>query len=189
MIKRFKPGLKKCKTCPVYFEKSIYKPLQEVCGPFCAIKLVRSRTEAKEKKEWKKVKKVWKDKLKTLGQHEQEARKVFQKFIRLRDNDLACISCGSVHSKQWDASHYYEAGVYSALIFDETNVHKACVTCNRWHSGNLLNYRNGLIERFGIGYVELLEEKAKSGKDYKYSKDELIGIKQKYEQKIKQFGC
>ena len=54
--------------------------------------------------------------------------KLFHKFIRERDKDKPCISCGQYTTLQ--AGHFYSGGHYSALRFDEDNVHGQCLRCN-----------------------------------------------------------
>jgi hypothetical protein len=127
-----------------------------------------------------------KQKLKTLSQYEAEAKKSFQKYVRFRDKDFPCISCGTTKGKTWHGSHYFSANLYSGLIFNENNVHKSCDYCNVFLHGNLLEYRKGLLNRFGLKYVEQLESIADENRVYKYTKDELIEIKKKYDGKIKE---
>jgi len=124
-------------------------------------------------------------KLKTLSDYEAEAKKSFQKWVRLRDEALSCISCGTDKAKSWHGSHFYSANLYSGLIFDERNVHKSCDYCNVFLHGNLLEYRKGLIARYGLEYVEQLESISNESRVYKYTKEELIQIKKKYDDKIK----
>jgi len=121
-----------------------------------------------------------------LSDYEYEAKKSFQKWVRLRDEELGCISCGTDKAKSWHGSHFYSANLYSGLIFDERNVHKSCDYCNVFLHGNLLEYRKGLIARYGLEYVEQLESISNESRVYKYTKDELIQIKKKYDDKIKQ---
>lgn len=140
----------------------------------------RSRIERDKTKEAR-------EKLKTLSQYEAEAKAVFQKWVRLRDKDLPCISCGNPKPTDWCGSHYFAAGTYSGMIFDERNVHGACNTfCNLMNSGNLIGYRIGLVNRFGEDFVKQLEYDANERRNYKYTKAELIEIKQKYLKKIKE---
>lgn len=127
-------------------------------------------------------------KLKTLSEYEAEAKKVFQKYIRMRDEEQNCISCGTNNAKSWHGSHFYSANLYSGLIFDERNVHKSCDYCNVFLHGNLLEYRKGLLERYGSLFVEKLEADSVNKRVYKYTKDELIEIKNKYETKIKELN-
>ena len=70
--------------------------------------------------------------------------------------------------------------MYSGLIFEEMNCHKQCGRCNRFYHGNLIEYRKGLVVRYGPLYVEALEDMANSGRNRKWSKQELIEIRNKY---------
>jgi hypothetical protein len=125
-------------------------------------------------------------KLKTLSDYEAEAKKVFQKWVRLRDAGKPCKSCQNPNPSDWCGSHFFSAGVYSGMIFDERNCHGCCNTyCNKYLSGNLINYRINLVLEFGEDWVRQLENDALERKNYKYTKDELIEIKKKYEAKIK----
>lgn len=140
------------------------------------------------KKESKAKDKAAREKLKTLGQYEAEAKKSFQKFIRLRDSELNCISCDTPTSDIWDGGHYKKAEIYSGVIFDERNCNKQCRYCNRFLGGNEANYRTGLVKRFGEPYVLELEIYSNETRQHKYTKQELIDIKKFYDLKIKQYG-
>ena len=129
--------------------------------------------------------KQMKENVKTLSQYEAEAKKVFQKWVRLRDVDLPCISCGTQNPKLWHGGHFKKAEIYSGLIFDERNVHKQCSRCNVFLGGNEGEYRIGLVNRYGNEYVEQLEADSIIKRNYKYTKDELIEIKNVYNEKIK----
>ena len=157
----------------------------QTCSYQCAIVAVKITSAKSLKEQWQKEKKVLKEKLKTLGQYELEARQVFQKWIRERDKDLPCISCGCITAKQWDGGHYLKAELFSGLIFNENNCHKQCSTCNDYKSGNELEYRDGLIKRFGIELVNNLEATKNQFRNYKYTKQELIEIKNIYKFKLK----
>lgn len=108
-----------------------------------------------------------------------KARQVFQKWIRNRDKDKPCISCGTPFMDKVDAGHYKKAEIYTNVIFDEINTNSQCVQCNQYLHGNEVEYRKGLINRYGIEVVEALEERAKKGV-YRYSIDELKNIIDKY---------
>jgi len=129
------------------------------------------------------------DKIKTLSDYEAEAKKVFQKWVRLRDKDKPCKSCQNPRPSDWSGGHYFSAGKYSGLIFDERNCHAQCNTyCNKYLSGNLLEYRKNLVLEFGEEWMKQLEEDANRLRNYKYTKSELIDIKNKYLLKIKQLN-
>lgn len=129
-----------------------------------------------------------KAKLKTIGEYKADARKSFQKWIRLRDSDKNCISCNSSTADTFDGGHFYKAEVYSGLIFNENNCHKQCRKCNRFMNGNELNFRKGLIARYGIDYVTNLDNICDINRVYKYTKEELIAKKLQYDIKIKEYG-
>lgn len=176
---------KKCKIC-----KEIFTPVQfaqSVCGYKCAIKHSKKLKELKNQREWKAEKAILKDNIKTLSQYEADAKKVFQKYVRMRDKDKPCISCNNINATDWAGGHFYSAGMYSGLMFDERNCHKQCNShCNKFLSGNLLEYRKGLIKRYGKEFVTELDEISNEKKNYKYTKQELIAKKLQYEIKIKE---
>ena len=120
------------------------------------------------------------EKLKTLGEFESEAKKEFQKFIRKRDAELPCISCGTMTTDLWDGGHFKKAELYSGVIYDEMNCHKQCRKCNRFLGGNELNFREGLVVRYGEAYVLEIEQRAAQLRVYKYTKDQLKEIREKY---------
>ena len=78
----------------------------------------------------------------------------FNKFIRERDKDMPCISCGEYRELQ--AGHFYSGGHYPSLKFNEDNVHGQCKRCNYFLSGNLTEYEKNLRERIGDERVERL---------------------------------
>lgn len=155
-------------------------------GKLIMQKRVIPKAKIKIKSESKAKDRETREKLKTLSEYEAEAKKAFQKYIRLRDKDLPCISCGNSKTNDWAGGHYFAAGIYSGLMFDERNCHKQCNTnCNKYLSGNLLEYRRGIILRFGQDFITQLENDANRLRNYKYTKQELIDKKKEYELKIK----
>lgn len=176
---------KKCKNSRCNKKFIPARSMQAVCSVSCAYAYAEEKRVKQEKKEWSIKKKEIKEKLKTLGQYKAEARTVFQRWIRMRDEKLPCISCGRTKSKQWDAGHYLKAEIYTGLIFSETNTNKQCAHCNNWLSGNEVNYRQGMIKKYGLRAVAELEAIKDSFRQYKFTKEELIEIKNIYNQRIK----
>jgi len=172
---------KKCKVCQQKFLPR-FSTLQPICEGF---KCIMEWKRLAEEKAWQKRKKETKEKLKSLSEYEAEAKKSFQKWIRLRDEGMPCISCGTPNPQDAHGSHYFEAGKYSGLIFNPINCHKSCKKCNVFLSGNLLEYRKGLVERYGIAYVEKLESLSDESRCKKYTKEELIQVKKTYDNLIK----
>ena len=131
------------------------------------------------------MEKEYKNTHKSIAKVIQETRIPFHKWIRYRDANRECISCGTTASKIWDAGHYFKAEIYSGMIFNEKNVHKQCRKCNTFLGGNEREYRKGLIARYGEQYVLHLEARAIEMRSYKYSRTELNDIKLKYLNNLK----
>jgi hypothetical protein len=175
-----KPKFKKCRICENRFQ--IFRSTQKVCSPNCALELARLNAAKKEKK----VNAVAKSKLKDgdRGFQVKKAQTLFNKFIRLRDSKQPCISCGTVKPVKYDAGHYKTTKAYPELRFDEKNCHKQCSkNCNTSLSGNIHEYRRGLIERFNIEIVDYLEG---PHSPKRYTIPELKALQDLYKIKIKQ---
>lgn len=178
------PKPRKCKVCQTVFIPKQF--MQITCSINCAITYAKTLKKNKAKADWKIEKAVLKDKLKTLGQYEVEAKKSFQKWVRLRDEGLNCISCGGNDKDLWDGGHFKKAEIYSGVIFHPDNCHRQCRKCNRFLNGNELMYRKGLIERYGLEFTENIENLANETRNYKYTKAELIAKKLQYDILIKE---
>jgi hypothetical protein len=124
-----------------------------------------------------------KNDLKTTQDWLKEAQTIFNKFIRLRDNGLPCISCGQKINGVKHASHYLSSGGHSAVRFHEDNVWVSCYKCNVMLSGNQIQYRRSLIKKIGVERVEWLEENGSKVK--KWTIEELKELIKYYKQKIK----
>ena len=118
----------------------------------------------------------------------------FNEYIRLRDTENGigqCISCKKVlkiPSAQAQAGHYYSAGNYPMLRFDESNVHLQCKKCNYFLSGNLLEYQVNLVKKISIEKVKWLDYLAIHQKktNFKWDRFYLIEIIEKYKKKKKE---
>ena len=121
--------------------------------------------------------------LKSKAQHAKEAQSAFNAFIRERDADQPCISCGRWHNGQYHAGHYLSVGARPELRFTETNVHKQCAPCNTHLSGNAVLFRRGLVAKLGLELVEWLEGPHEPRRD---TVDSLKAIKAHYTTLTKQ---
>ena len=114
----------------------------------------------------------------------QIAQKNFNKFIRQRDKDELCISCKASPVQQ--AGHYYSAGHFSILRFNEDNTHGQCIRCNYYLSGNLTEYRRNLEKKIGKERLNKLDELAaanKRNRGFKWDRFALIEIIEQYKNK------
>jgi len=101
--------------------------------------------------------------MKGLSDWMNDLQKVFNQYIRLRDHNLPCISCGTIANIKYDAGHYLSVGSYPNLRVDEMNVNKQCSKfCNVEKRGNIVEYRDGLIKKYGLDEVRDLESKRQS---------------------------
>lgn len=160
------------------------KPMQNVCGPLCAVRKVRA-DKAKERGETRARKKA----LETVRSVMPTAQRWFNKFIRMRDRDQPCISCGkpfgdsgAFHAGR-DAGHYRSIGSASHLRFHEDNVHAQCVKCNQYGAGRAVDYRLGLVARIGLHRVEALET---NNEPHKWTLEEVRAVVDTYKAKCKE---
>src|SRR5687767_4966991 len=102
----------------------------------------------------------------------KKCQDVFNAYIRARDRDKGCISCGRSVD---EAGHYFSQGHHSALRFNETNTNGQCTKCNCFLHGNLIHYRSGLVKRYGEEKVLLLESSARHAVK-KWPRFELEGL-------------
>lgn len=117
-------------------------------------------------------------KLKTRADHFKVAQAALNKWIReVRDVAEPCISCGRHHEGQWHAGHFLSRGSHPHLALVAANIAKQCMPCNVHLSGNQLNFRRGLIVRYGLEAVEALEA---DNEPRKYSIQELQEMKKAY---------
>jgi len=146
----------KSKKCPIC--KTEFLPVrmgQKVCGPKCSWLLVEQKKKEDYRKTTRKMRLALTDK--DPRHWMQKAQKEFNKWIRERDKDLPCISCGRFHKGQYHAGHYRTIGACSSLRFDERQVNKQCAPCNNHLSGNISGYRINLVKKIGLEAVEDIE--------------------------------
>lgn len=174
---RFKPSLSTQKVCSMACARAMAKDpkLQKVAAKAITR---QKRQDLQERRE----------KLKTKGEHLQEAQQAFNAYIRERDRlaGYACISSGRPldwNGNAVDAGHYRSTGAAPHLRFDENNCHAQSKHDNRYLSGNVAEYRLGLIQRIGLTAVEALEA---DQAPRRYTIDDLKAIKAEYRAKIKQ---
>ncbi|AZD01368.1 recombination protein NinG [Pseudomonas chlororaphis] len=154
------PRPKKCKNpeCRASFVPQ--RLGQAVCSPKCGL-AIKDVNQAKARKSLAQVErreiKVRKERLKTRADHARDTQQAFNEWVRLRDAQLPCVSCGRHHEGQYHAGHYRTVAASPELRFEPLNVHKQCAPCNNHKSGDIVNYRIELVRRIGADQVEWLE--------------------------------
>lgn len=161
-IRTYRPREKACRHCATPFMAD--RPMQHVCGVLCAISVAKAKREQAEVRQAKKdraakraARAADRAKLKTRAEHLKDCQTAFNAWVRERDNGLACISCGRMHQGQWHAGHYRTVGAHPELRFEPANCHLQCAPCNNHLSGNIVEYRKGLLAKIGTGLLAWLE--------------------------------
>ncbi len=173
--------MKTCKICADEYEPR--NTLQQVCSVPCAIILQRGKAEKKKKTETRQMRREFNERDRSYQL--QKAQEAFNAFIRERDKKMGCISCGTTsQSLRYDAGHYRTIGAHPELRFAEDNCHRQChYNCNINRSGNITDYRIGLVRRIGAGRVEWLEQ---DHPPKNYTLNDLIEVKLRYRKKTKE---
>lgn len=156
-----------------------------------------------QNKEARAIHKKRKESLKKHSEWLSDAQKWFNRYIRLRDKKLDCISCSKTQQQvmkddgwkvggAWDCGHYLTRGARPELRFNEDNAHKQCKSCNggagKFSSKSATvgkQYRERLIKKIGLDRVEYLECEA----NFELKKptiEELKEIIAKYKAKCKE---
>ena len=155
------------------------RPMQTTCSFNCAIEYSNKPKAIKSyiiegKKELARKNP---DKAKEL----KKTQTIINKYVRLRDKYKPCISCGTTKAK-WDAGHFKSSGGHQQLRFNTLNIHKQCVRCNQYLSGNLVSYEEALIKKIGKSKVEEFKANQNRGN---YNVEYLGRLREVVNKKIK----
>ena len=143
------------------------------------------------------AKTINKYKNKTIPQLRKIATRHFNKYIRLRDTNEngygRCISCGHMlkyNTPDCQAGHFFPAGHYPTLAYNEDNVNLQCKSDNYYKSGNLIEYRKNLLKKIGQKRLDKLYFKAENYKKngFKQNRFYLIEVIETYKEKCKELG-
>lgn len=147
--------LVKCKVCGNKFQ--LFNSLRPYCSYDCGAKYATLLIENKRKKESKEMISKMKENLLKFSDYIKLFQITFNTFIRLRDKDLPCISCGRFDVEEFHCGHYIPS-TFQYHRFNEFNCNKQCSQCNTHLRGNLIAYRINLIKKIGLKEVEYLED-------------------------------
>lgn len=173
---------KRCKVCRTKFEPR--NSLEAVCGFKCALAFTKTKQgKAHVNKAYRAETRERRAKLKSRQDWLNDVQVVFNRYIRLRDKDNACISCGRSTGCKVNAGHYRSVGAAPELRFCEDNVHLQCEHCNCFNSGAAIDYRIGLIQKIGAERVGWLEG---PHDPKRYTIEDLKALKKEYQAKIKE---
>jgi hypothetical protein len=126
-----------------------------------------------------------KERVKPLSKLLSETQAVINRYVRLRDAKLGCVSCDKPASwdGQWHASHFHARGRSSKLRFNLWNINKSCSVCNAHLSGNLREYEPEMIKRIGMDKFNWMVENASI--PTKYDPDYLRRMKRVFSKRCR----
>lgn len=179
----------KCKHCRIRLEDARKRLHDECMDGWIASQLAK---QAKVKKKTERAQdRVKRERLETIPQLIKVAQREFNAFIRERDKDKGCISCGRTlrfsgggsTGGDFDCGHFKSTGSAPHLRFEEQNAHGQCKHCNRYLAGNVVEYRKRLALRIGLATVEALEA---DNRVHKWTREELRAIRDTYRAKVRE---
>jgi len=97
-----------------------------------------------------------KELLKTRSDWQKDVQVKINKIIRLIDHGQKCIASGK-HSAINDAGHYYGRLAHPTLAFHAHNIFQQSRHSNSYKGGDDKRYREGLIDTFGVEYLDWIE--------------------------------
>jgi len=158
---------RRCSNCrkKVATEDALISHLKAFCNYDClkefGVKNAEKITD-KRRKEKRQEDRKTKEKLKTKSQWMKEAQAAVNAYIRWRDKDKTCISCNRRLQSEalgggFDAGHFLSRGAHPHKRFRTDNIHGQCKHCNRYKSGNVENFRIGIVWRYGQDYLDRIE--------------------------------
>lgn len=154
-----------CKSPDARYSSGLKAYCSPECGSKLAMAILKNQkvvAEKEERKVWAAKKKIMND---TVPNWTKKAQTAFNKYIRLRDRERPCVSCGRLESELkhngsgglWDCGHYRSVGACPELRFEPLNAHKQCKKCNSYQSGNHVEYRFGIAARLTKKELEFIE--------------------------------
>ena len=162
-----KASNRRCANCrkKCAAEDALISQLKAFCSFDCLKQYTSSNQDKLVKRvsiERRKKDSERREKLKTRSQWGREAQAAVNAYVRYRDRDRSCISCGrnlkfgAVGGKV-DAGHLLSRGAHPHKRYRTDNIHAQCVACNRHRSGAVDNFRVGIVWRYGQEYLDRIE--------------------------------
>lgn len=81
---------------------------------------------------------------------------VINEIARLIDYGQPCLATG-LYDNKMNAGHYMSVASNRTICLNLHNLHNQSFESNHWKSGDNLKYRQGLIDTYGIEYLEKVE--------------------------------
>jgi hypothetical protein len=191
--KRFKPLTLYQWWCCEEHQSELISRLAEEARQKRIIQQERNRKkEAQQERCSIKIRKL---ELKPASYFKAQAQQAFNHFIRLRDHDQPCISCGEtnppdLHGGQWDCGHFKTVGGFPEIRFVEANAYRQCKSCNAGSAKHgakaatvAKQYEANLVLRFGQELVDWLNGPHVMTR---YRREDFIRIRDEYRAKVRE---
>ncbi|MCU5775101.1 recombination protein NinG [Erwiniaceae bacterium BAC15a-03b] len=179
------------------------------CSPECGVVIALARREKDRQKAIQEAERHRKDKeqqerhslkvrklaIKPTNYFKAQAQQAFNQFIRLRDHNQPCISCGEtdppdLFGGQWDCGHFKTVGGFPELRFEERNAYRQCKSCNGGsakHGAKAATvahyYESNLVRLFGQDLVDWLNGPHEMTR---YRREDYIRIRDEYRRKCRE---
>lgn len=117
---------------------------------------------------------------------EKKLKRYLYPLIKKRDGNI-CISCGKVITKTRDhhAGHFAKAELCKLPYrYDERNINSQCSYCNLHLRGNTIEYRHGMIQKYGIIITEEIENNYKKSPNIDFNPRSFLEEKIDYYKSI-----
>lgn len=172
-----KAEIPKVKDCATAYQRAGYCDIDHMA------KHGLEKARAQQDRQRRAKQREAKERIKTKAEHAREAQAAFNAWVRERDRDQPCISCGRHHQGQYHAGHYRTVGSTPELRFEPLNCHKQCAPCNNHMSGNIVEYRINLAAKIGRDALEWLEGPHEAKR---YTIEDYKAIKAEYRRKLRE---
>jgi hypothetical protein len=102
-------------------------------------------------------------KTKSLPKLKKQVLDLFAQYVKLKaasEGKLFCYTCDAplkLNTSNCQLGHYLSRGAYPGLTFEPNNSRPQCYRCNIHLHGNLIEFRERLINEIGMGAVMQLE--------------------------------
>ena len=118
----------------------------------------------------------------------KKAWNLFSEYVRLRDaiettgttHSLVCFTCGKTYpafGRGCAQAGHFVPGRSHILLFEEHGVHGQCYNCNINLKGSPQNYRDKMIEKYGVEETERIEH-SRFNHTFKYT---IVDLQEKCE--------
>jgi hypothetical protein len=153
----------RCKSCNAKFTPKYFNQKFCVENDEC----LKALSDYAKDQEYKRLKKDFLPRKKEMDivanptKYKKFLQDEINKLARMIDNsfDLKCIDCGKDYGPQQDGGHFNSVGKNASLRFNLHNIHSQKSDCNQngLGAGRERQYYQGLIDRYGIEYAEMVD--------------------------------